>query len=232
MKGVILLGGSGSRLAPLNVVCNKHLINVGGKPMAQWNVEKLVNVGITDILMVTGGEHIGSIASYFKGGSSFGCNITYKIQEEAGGIAEALKLVHGFVEDGEKFLVVLGDNIFENDLLGITDDLGKYETLLTYKVVEDPERYGVIDYTNNTIVEKPEVPPSDHAVCGVYGYTYNDLFRESLGGLVPSERGELEVTDLNNSLSSGSSFVELEGWWTDAGTHESLKKANELIYGK
>lgn len=231
MKGVLLLGGSGSRLAPLNEVCNKHLINVGGKPMAQWNVEKLVAAGITDILMITGGDHIGSIASYFKGGAEFGCNITYKIQEKAGGIAEAIKLVYGFLEEGEKFIVVLGDNIFQDPLLNVRYDLESVDTVLTYKEVADPERFGVVDYDNNMIVEKPKVAPSTHAVCGVYGYTFNTSFRESLEFITPSDRGELEVTDLNNDLMDDYVLIELEGWWTDAGTHESLKLANELIYG-
>jgi glucose-1-phosphate thymidylyltransferase len=231
MKGVLLLGGSGSRLAPLNEVCNKHLINVGGKPMAQWNVEKLVSAGITDILIITGGEHIGSIASYFKGGNKFGCNITYKIQETAGGIAQAIKLVHGFLNDGDKFVTILGDNIFQDTINALVESLRSNNTVLTYKEVEDPERFGVIDYENNVIIEKPEVAPSTHAVCGVYGYTFDDKFRNILNCLSASERGELEVTDLNNDLMDETVFMELEGWWTDAGTHESLKLANQLIYG-
>lgn len=234
MKGVLLLGGSGSRLFPLNKVCNKHLINVGGKPMAQWNVEKMVKAGITDILIVTGGEHIGSIASYFKGGAEFGCRITYKIQEKAGGIAEALKLVEGFLFYGDKFMVILGDNIFESDL---TEYVNHFEdsplcTMLFYKMVDNPKRFGVIDYSTSRIVEKPEVAPSNHAVVGIYCYTYDHNFCDALFHLTRSDRGELEVTDLNNKLIEGLNheFTQLTGWWTDAGTHESLKQANKLMY--
>ena len=237
MKGVLLLGGSGSRLTPLNEVCNKHLLNIGGKPMAQHSIEKLVKVGITDILIITGGEHIGSIASYFRGGSKFGCNITYKIQEEAGGIAEALKLVSGYMNEGEKFIVILGDNIFEDNLDNMVDifaESGSIDTILTYQNVEDPQRFGVLDYHNMCIVEKPDVPPSDSAVLGIYGYTYNTKFRSVLNSLIRSDRGEYEVTDLNNGLISGLShyILKLEGWWTDAGTHESLQHANNLVYGQ
>ena len=235
MKGVLLLGGSGSRLYPLTEVCNKHLVNVGGKPMAQWNVEKLVFAGVTDLLIITGGEHVGSIASYFKGGSKFGCNITYKIQEKAGGIAEALKLVDGFVEPNEKFIVILGDNIFKNDLVDVITQFNlspNIKTVLLYKSVDDANRFGVIDHHKSIIVEKPEIAPSNHAVVGIYGYTYDQRFKGILHNLEVSERGELEVTDLNNGLINGVShaFHELDGWWTDAGTHKSLELANKFIY--
>jgi len=230
MKGVLLLGGSGSRLFPLNEVCNKHLINVGGKPMAQWNVEKFVDAGIFDILIITGKEHMGSIVSYFGSGSEFGCNFTYKVQEEAGGIADAIKLVKGFVEDDEQFYVILGDNIFEDELA--TEEFTYlFEIQLYATEVDDPERFGVFNL-DNTITEKPKNPETNKIVCGIYGYRYNENFRKVLYGLKKSKRGELEVTDLNNGIieKGNLSLIVMDGYWTDAGTHESLKLANKYKY--
>jgi len=234
MKGVLLLGGNGTRLAPLTNICNKHMLPVGGKPMTQWNVEKLVNVGIKDILVISGTHHIGSIIEYFGSGDKFGCNLTYKVQDEAGGIAEALKLVEGFIPDEDPFIVILGDNIFEDDLSDFKFTFEKSDFInvaLTSTKVKDPQRFGV--FQDGGIVEKPNIPKSDEIVAGVYGYRYNNLFKEKLGELEYSSRGELEITDLNNSLIyySGFGFIrhELKGYWTDAGTHESLKKASELV---
>ena len=237
MKGVLLLGGSGTRLYPLNKVYNKHLINVGGKPMLHWNVDKLVNVGITDILIISGREHMSSIVSYLSSGVDFNCNFTYKVQEEAGGIAQALKLVDGFVLDGEKFITILGDNIFEDNLENLVtifkNSNQEKSTILTTTEVEDPERFGVLDYNTNTIIEKPDEFISNSIIAGVYGYTNNSIFRDSLNSLKKSKRGEIEVTDLNNNLldKDGYLIYKLEGYWTDAGTHKSLKLANEYKYG-
>lgn len=235
MKGVILMGGSGSRLSPLNRVCNKHLINVGGKPMAQWGVDKFIEADITDILIITGKEHMGSVVSYFGSGAEFGCKFTYKVQDAAGGIAQALQLVDGFVEHNEQFFTILGDNIFE-DRLPVSHMSDSTRILLTSKKVKDPERFGVIDPKDMSIIEKPTTPPSNEAVCGIYGYKYDTFFRDILFGLNPSQRGEIEVTDLNNAIisdtvSGDSVIVPLQGYWTDAGTHESLKLANKFTYG-
>ena len=240
MKGVLLLGGSGSRLHPLNKVCNKHLINVGGKPMAQWNIEKLVNIGITEILIITGKEHISSIISYLGSGKDFGCNFTYKVQEEAGGIAQALKLVDGFVDDDEKFITILGDNIFEDDLKELVDIFTSPDyvksMVITTTEVEDPERFGVINLNTNKIIEKPERFISNSIIAGIYGYTNDSVFRFIIDSLEKSDRGEIEVTDLNNDLLETYNITKclvyrLQGYWTDAGTHESLKLANEYKYG-
>lgn len=238
MKGVLLMGGSGSRLAPLNLVCNKHLINVGGKPMAQWNIEKLVGVGITELLIITGKEHMGSIVSYFGSGSEFGCQITYKVQDQAGGIAEALKLVKGFPEEGEHFVVILGDNIFEDDLKSFIDELLSHDMAIATTHSDTPERFGVLQ--ERGIVEKPDKPTSNTIVCGIYGFVEHDGFYKTLDGLKYSERGELEVADLISELIWGDKlwdcyFHQLKGFWTDAGSHDTLIKANKLIeerYGK
>jgi len=233
-KGVILMGGSGSRLYPLNEVCNKHLINVGGKPMAQWNVELLVESGVDDILIITGKEHMGSIVSYFGGGEEFGCKFTYKVQTEAGGIAQALKLVDGFVHKDEFFFTLLGDNIFEDNI--ITHEINSNTNImLVTKDVEDPERYGVMNADLTHIVEKPTNPETNLAVVGLYGYKFTETFKNILFGLEKSDRSEIEVTDLNNYILDKSSsnqivITKLNGYWTDAGTHESLKVANEYKY--
>jgi len=233
-KGVLLLGGTGSRLAPLNRVSNKHLINIAGKPMSQWPLEKLIEAGITDLLIISGREHMGSIISYFGSGREFGGSITYKVQEAAGGIADAIKLTHGFVHDGDFFFVVLGDNIF-NDPIPVTLVTEDTKIVLTTTFSETPERFGVFDHSTQRIVEKPEEYVSNDVMSGIYGYRYDTEFRHILNNLTPSARGELEVTDLNNAIidicsAENMELVELEGYWTDAGTHSSLRTATELKY--
>ena len=229
-KGVLLLGGSGSRLENLSKITNKHLLPVGNKPMAQWNVEKLVNTGIEDILIVTGKEHLGDIVAYFGSGKDFGCKFTYKVQDEAGGIAQALQLVDGFVEQDEFFWVILGDNIFNFEIpnLNVIRSIPP-EIYLYTKVVEDPERFGV--YYEGIIEEKPENPKSNQAVLGIYGYTYNTDFKSIIFGLEKSDRGEIEVTDLNNQILDNSTFQTIQEItdedWSDAGTLESYKKVNQ-----
>jgi len=225
-KGVILAGGTGSRLYPLNKITNKHLLPVGKKPMIQWNVEKLVDGGIIDILIITGKEHMGDIVSYLGSGSDFGCNFTYKVQDEAGGIAQALQLVEGFIGMDEFFWVILGDNILNFSLPEVVEE--KSLVLFT-KSVEDPQRFGV--YSDGNITEKPEKPKGDKAVLGVYGYKYDTHFKCAIKGLTKSERGEVEVTDLNNKLLSldfnVTSIIDIgELCWSDAGTLESYQKVN------
>ncbi len=228
-KGVILAGGSGSRLDNLSRITNKHLLPVGTKPMLQWNVEKLVDAGVKDILIITGKDHLGSIVSYFGSGSNFKCKFTYKVQDEAGGIAQALLLVDGFVKKNEFFWVILGDNISNYPL----PSLDCFPFVLMTKVVSDPERFGVLvddDVHGDYIEEKPEDPESKKAVCGIYGYTYTKNFKGYLGSLEKSDRGEVEVTDLNNLILRNEKWItyELDDFeWSDAGTLESYKKVNQ-----
>jgi len=266
MKGVILAGGTGSRLYPLTKVSNKHLLPVGDKPMIQHCVEKLTEADIYDILVVTGGDHIGHIAEFLGSGAQFGCSITYKIQEEAGGIAQALGLAKGFVREGESMCVILGDNLFQDDLRNIVYKFERMpesgNAMVVLKEVDDPDRFGVANlepcvdgviYRDlpasrifkdagicgigdlrlriSSIEEKPTEPKSNYAVTGVYFYEYGVF--DLVDGLEPSGRGELEITDVNNAyLLRGKLCYDLfDGWWTDAGTHESYQRANRLVSG-
>lgn len=230
MRGVILAGGEGTRLLPLTKVTNKHLLPVGEKPMIQHAVEKLVQSGIVEILIVTGGEHIGDMAEFLGGGSNFGCEFTYRVQEEAGGIAHALSLAEGFVNQGEKMCVVLGDNIFEDPLSDYI--CGHYSAKVLLKKVEDPWRFGVAVFQGGQVAnieEKPRHPKTPFAVTGIYLYDHTVF--PIIRGLEKSERGELEITDVNNVYAERGELdcAVLEGWWTDAGTHSSYKKANQLV---
>lgn len=239
-KGILLLGGMAQRMSPLNRITNKHMLPVGNKPMAQWNVEKLVESGAEDILIVTGKEHLGDIVSYFGSGSEFGCKFTYKVQEEAGGIAQALRLVDGFVNKDEFFWVILGDNISDVKLTNIgpnleTYELSKKDNVLFYTEVSDPERFGVLTEEKHSgkfsIIEKPKNPESNKIVCGYYGYTYTSKFKDMLFGLEKSDRGEIEITDVNNWIIKNNPgrvlFNSISGYWSDAGTLESYKKVNQ-----
>jgi glucose-1-phosphate thymidylyltransferase len=233
IKGVILAGGTGSRLFPLTKVTNKHLLPVGKKPMIQYPIEQLTGSGVTDILIVTGREHMGDVVNLLGSGSEYGCEFTYRVQDRAGGIAEALGLAKGFVGDG-RMVVILGDNIFEKSLsFSIKRYLEQPEgARVLVKEVEDPTRFGVAEVEQGRIVrieEKPKEPRSNLAVTGVYMYDKRAF--DFIDGLTPSARGELEITDVNNNyLKTGKLLYDVvEGWWTDAGTFESLTKANELV---
>lgn len=231
MKGIVLAGGTGSRLFPLTKVTNKHLLPVGDKPMIYYPIEKLTGIGITEILIVTGTEHMGDVVNLLGSGKDFGCNFTYKVQDEAGGIAQALGLAENFC-GGESMAVILGDNIFEASLEQATKDYPGEGAQILIKKVHDPERYGVAEIKGENIVsieEKPEKPKSDYAVTGIYFYD-NKVF-DLIKNLTPSKRGELEITDVNNHyIRSGEmKFSILEGWWTDAGTPSSYKLANRLV---
>ena len=238
MKGVILAGGQGTRLLPLTRAVNKHLLPVGEKPMLQHCVEKMLEAGILDIMVVTGGEHFGGIAEFLGSGKQFGCRITYRVQEEAGGIAQALLLAEGFPKEGESICVLLGDNIFEDSLLPLAQQFCTYGyngSMVVLKAVPDPERFGVATIDGNKIVkivEKPEHPESNLAVTGIYFYdsTVFDIVRR----LRPSARGEFEITDVNSAyvVRGQMRFARMDGWWTDAGTHESYRRANELVMTK
>ncbi|GAA4828637.1 sugar phosphate nucleotidyltransferase [Paenibacillus vulneris] len=232
MKGIILAGGTGSRLYPLTKVTNKHLLPVGKYPMIFHSVAKLKEADIHDILVVTGKEHMGDVVNLLGSGRELGVSFTYKVQDEAGGIAQALDLAEHFVGN-EQMIVILGDNVFSDSITAYVNNF-KNQRLgakILIQEVHDPKRYGVPELQGDKIVsieEKPQNPKSSYAVTGIY------MFDSSVFGIVktlkPSGRGELEITDVNNAYIQRNQLTYdiLQGWWTDAGTHESLKKANEL----
>jgi len=233
LKGVVLAGGTGSRLKPLTKVTNKHLLPVGQKPMIYYPIEKLTSIGIEEILVVTGIEHMGGVVSLLGSGKDFGCRFTYKVQDEAGGIAQALALAENFAHD-HRLVVILGDNIFQASLKGYADRFVAQKTgaRILLKQVPNPQRFGVAEFSNGRIInieEKPEKPKSDYVVTGIYFYDLSvfDIIRR----LVPSARGELEITHVNDAyIKKGQlAYDILDGWWTDAGTFESLTRANELV---
>jgi glucose-1-phosphate thymidylyltransferase len=236
MKGIILAGGTGSRLYPLTKVTNKHLLPVGRQPMIVHPVRKLTEAGIDEILIVTGVEHMGDVVNLLGSGKEHGCRFTYKVQDEAGGIAQALGLGEQFAR-GERICVLLGDNIFEDSIAPTVRAFDAQATgaRLLLKQVHDPQRYGVAELEGSRvvrIVEKPKEPKSDLAVVGVYFYD-TEVFG-FIRTLKPSGRGELEITDVNNpDLAKGTLQADrLRGWWTDAGTFDSLHAANELVMGR
>lgn len=233
MKGIILAGGLGSRLFPLTKVTNKHLLPIYNKPMIYYPVEKLVKAGIRDVMIVTGGTSSGEFMRLLGDGRHLGLkSLGFTYQEGEGGIAHALSLVEHFVKDG-KFAVILGDNIFEDDL---TPYVKQYErqkkgAMILLKEVEDAERFGVAEIRNQKIiriVEKPKKPTSNYAVTGIY--FYDGAVFNMIRKLKPSGRGELEITDVNNGYLKQSvlKFDVMRGYWTDAGTFESLFRANHL----
>ncbi len=233
MKGIILAGGTGSRLFPLTKVTNKHLLPVGQVPMIFHPLEKLVDAGIEEILVVTGTEHMGDVVGLLGSGKDFGCRITYRVQDEAGGIAQALALAENFCH-GEPMTVILGDNIFEDSIRpGVEAFAGQGGgARLFLKEVKHPERFGVAELDGELIVgieEKPSAPKSHWAVCGIY--IFDSSVFEIIRTLKPSGRGELEITDVNNEfIRKGALHSEvLRGWWTDAGTFGSLRHAQELV---
>src|SRR5688572_16005521 len=234
MKGIILAGGLGTRLRPLTLVTNKHLLPVYDRPMIYYPIECLVNAGIREILIVTGGEHAGDFLKLLRNGKHLGLrDLHYTYQEGEGGIADALKLGEDFA-DGDKVCVVLGDNIIQRNIRKAVGDFFSQPTgaKILLKQVDDPQRFGVARIENGRIVqilEKPKDPPSNYAVTGFYMYD-NDVF-DIARTLEPSDRGELEITDVNNEyLRRGDlTYSILDGWWTDAGTFESLYRAACLV---
>jgi glucose-1-phosphate thymidylyltransferase len=234
MKGVVLAGGTGSRLLPLTKVTNKHLLPVYDKPMIYYPIQTLVNAGIREILLVTGGKSAGEFLRLLGNGKDFGLkHINYTYQEGEGGIAEALGLAEYFA-DGEPICVVLGDNIIENNICRAVESFKAQEkgARIILKQVPDAQRFGVASVRGDYVVginEKPETPESDLAVIGVY--LYDSTVFEKIRRLKPSLRGELEITDVNNFyIEEGTLTYEvLEGWWTDAGTFESLSRAGNLV---
>ena len=232
MKGIILAGGTSSRLFPLTKIFTKHLLPVGKYPMIVHAVNKLRQAGIHEILIVSDRQQSGNIIQLLGSGEEFNVSLTYRIQEKAGGIANALEVAKTFV-DQEPMLVLLGDNIFLDDLSPFVESFKKQEkgAKVLIKEVEDPHRYGVPELKENTIVgidEKPQNPKSNYAVTGIY--LYDSQVFEIIETITPSERGELEISDVNNAYIRNNqlSFEVLRGWWIDAGTHESLFLANQL----
>ncbi len=234
MKGVILAGGLGSRLRPLTLVTNKHLLAIYDRPMIYYPIQMLINAGITEVLIVTGGEHAGDFLKLLRNGKQLGLtHLEYTYQEGEGGIADALKLAEDFA-DGGRICVVLGDNIIEHNVHAAAKAFAAQNSgaRILLKEVPDPQRFGVAEFEGERvkrIVEKPKDPPSNLAVTGIYFYD-NDVF-EVCKTLKPSDRGELEITDVNNYyLNRGDlNYDILEGWWTDAGTFESLHRANQFV---
>lgn len=232
MKAIILAGGTGSRLYPLTKVTNKHLLPIGKYPMIFHPVFKLRQAGLTDILIVTGKDHMGDVVNLLGSGRKMGVSFTYKVQDEAGGIAQALDLAEQFAGK-EQIVVILGDNIFEDNITSYVSNFKRQKVgaKILIKKVFDPSRFGVPELQGDQIIsieEKPSQPKSDYAVTGIYMYDHHVF--DIIKTLKPSARGELEITDVNNAyIKRGElTFDVLQGWWTDAGTHESLARANEL----
>lgn len=232
MKGIILAGGTGSRLYPLTKVTNKHLLPVGRYPMIDHLIAKLKCADITQIMVVTGKEHMGAVVNLLGSGYEYGVEFTYRIQDQPGGIAQALGLCEQFVGN-DKCVVILGDNIFYDDISTFIKNFEKKDkgAKILIQKVHDPERYGVAELDGDRIVgieEKPKKPKSNYCVTGIYMYD-NRVFNV-IKTLKPSNRGELEITDVNNwYINDGTlTYDILENWWTDAGTFSSLAKANEL----
>lgn len=233
LRGVVLAGGTGSRLRPLTKVTNKHLLPVGHKPMIYYPIEKLIGIGIEEILIVTGVEHMGDVVGLLGSGREFGCRFTYKVQDEAGGIAQALGLAENFANQ-QPLAVILGDNIFQANLKMHAQRFQAQGTgaRLLLKQVSDPHRFGVAEIRDGKVLgieEKPARPKSDYAIIGVYFYDAGvfDIIRT----LRPSGRGELEITDVNNAyIRKGQLACDvLDGWWTDAGTFDSLVRASDCV---
>ena len=233
MKGIVLAGGTGSRLFPLTKVTNKHLLPVGKKPMIYYPIEKFLEAGIKEILIVTGVEHMGDVVGLLGSGKDFGCKFTYKVQDEAGGIAQALGLAENFVGN-DLCSVILGDNIFKDSLF---DDVKAFEkqgkgARILLKEVEDPHRFGVAELSGDSVIgieEKPKNPKSNWSVTGIY--FYDSKVFNVIKTLKPSGRGELEITDVNNYYirENQLSYGKFKSWWSDAGTFESLAKVNSLL---
>ncbi len=234
MKGVVLAGGLGTRLRPLTAVTNKHLLPVYDQPMIYYPIQTLVNAGITDIMIVTGGNSAGDFLKLLGNGKAFGLkHLNYTYQEGEGGIAQALALVEHFA-GGDPVCVVLGDNIIEGNIAAAVRAYrhqgGGAKIIL--KKVPDPDRFGVPELDGKRVLhiqEKPESPKSDYAVIGIY--MYDGEVYDIIRTLKPSGRGELEITDVNNAYIERDEMTweELEGWWTDAGTFESLLHASRLV---
>jgi glucose-1-phosphate thymidylyltransferase len=236
MKGVILAGGKGTRLMPLTKATNKHLLPVGLEPMIFHPIRQLAEAGIRDILVVTSTDHMGDVVRCLGSGAMFDVDLTYRVQEEAGGIAEALMLARGFAA-GEPICVILGDNIFQYTIAPYAENYRKQPSgaRVLLKRVEDPRSYGVAALDERHVLEiqeKPEDPPSDYAVVGLYFYDQHVF--DHISKIKPSARGELEITGVNNRyIEAGQLEYDIvHGGWTDAGKPKSYLEANEMMFGQ
>jgi len=237
MKGIILAGGSGTRLDPLTRVTNKHLLPVYNKPMIYYPIETLVEAGITDIMIISGKGHAGHFLELLRSGSEFGARFSYGVQEEPGGIAQALSLAKDFADE-DKVVVVLGDNILEDSIKNAVNDFSQQASgaKIFLKEVANPESFGVAEIEGEKIVsieEKPKKPKSHLAVIGLYMFD-KDVWNV-IQNLKPSNRGELEITDVNNYYVQKGimSYEKLEGWWGDGGESvDSLLEASNLVAKK
>ena len=234
MRGVVLAGGLGTRLDPLTRIVNKHLLPVYDKPMIYYPIQALVNAGIEDILIVTGGQNAGDFLRLLGNGKEFGLkHIDYTYQDGEGGIAEALELARHFSR-GEKLCVILGDNLIEKNIAQAAEDFRNQErgAKILLKQVPDPKRFGVPEIDGDrilSIAEKPSEPKSNYAVTGIY--MFDGTVFDKIERLERSDRGELEITDVNNQFIKEGTMTwgELDGWWTDAGTIESLLRASNKV---
>lgn len=234
MKGIVLAGGLGTRLYPLTKVTNKHLLPVYDKPMIYYPIITLINAGIKDIMIVTGGNNAGDFLKLLGNGKEFGLkHLNYTYQAGEGGIAEALSLAE-FFADGDKICVILGDNLIEKNIIKAVQSFEKQEkgAKILLKEVHDPQRFGVPVFENGKIIkieEKPVLPKSPYAVIGIY--FYDEKVFDIIRTLKPSARGELEISDVNNAyIEMGEMTYDiLEGWWSDAGTFDSLVHATNLV---
>jgi glucose-1-phosphate thymidylyltransferase len=233
VKGIILAGGTATRLRPLTNITNKHLLPVGRKPMIYYPIEKMTGAGIKDILIVTGVDHMGDVVGLLGSGKDFNCRFTYKVQDQAGGIAQALSLAEDF-SNGVPVAVILGDNIFEDSMKPYLETYLKQKkgSHILLKPVKDPQRFGVAKVKGDKVIsieEKPKNPKSDLAVTGIYFYD-GEVFN-IIRTLKPSGRGELEITDVNNEYIRRGimGWSRMDGWWSDAGTFESLSHVQKLV---
>ena len=236
MKGIVLAGGLGSRLKPLTDATNKHLLPIYDRPMVYYPIQTLVDAGIEDIMVVTGGPHAGDFIRVLKNGEAFGLKkLHYAYQDGEGGIADALSMAETFV-GRDNCVVVLGDNIIADDISAYVREFDAIGGCMVFvKEVSDPERFGVVEYEPvgdgiSDIIEKPEMPPSNDAIIGLYMYD-NSVFRK-IKSLSPSARGELEVTDLNRMFLVGGNMSanRISGTWLDCGTPESMAEATSKFY--
>ena len=234
MKGVVLAGGTGSRMLPLTKITNKHLLPIYDKPMIYYPIQTLVDAGIQEIMVVTGGRNSGDFLRLLANGREFGLkHLDYTYQEGEGGIADALALAEHFA-DGGRICVILGDNIIQDSIRPVAEAFERQEkgAKILLKEVQDAERFGVAEVRDGRILgieEKPAHPKSNYAVTGIY--MFDETVFDKVRQLVPSRRGELEITDVNNAyIREGSmTYATLEGWWTDAGTFDSLLRAGNLV---
>ena len=234
IKGIVLAGGLGSRLYPLTAITNKHLLPIYNKPMIYYPIQTLVEGGVKDVMVVTGGNNAGDFLRLLGNGKELGLkHIEYAYQKGEGGIADALRLAEEFA-DGAKIVVILGDNIIEKSIKPFVDKFRKQTSgaRVLIKKVPDPERFGVVEFKDNLIskiVEKPKNPTSSYAVTGIY--MYDSKVFDIIKVLKPSKRKEFEITDVNNAYIKWKQlqYDKLPGYWTDSGTFESLLKANNLV---